>query len=302
MEGEVTARPSTIVNADLIIMKGLNQVSIPFALGKRKQQQTIPEKILLPLIIEIEQIVNGVSQLVNTLIFAAWLAGNIMITQINNIIDNVNSFGSNIPNVNPDLLGDIEGLPLIPINEIVTFGGDRIGMLLLENDFVNVPKIIKIDTVANQSVAPSITSEVLGFELSFNDFAQYVLGMDLSAIDYGANKVNIDNATILSAENIYKKFHYINSFVPTDIADTDDNPLTPQLHNQWKLYEFDNVPFCYEDYLKVRKDNKIIFVDKFGLVEGIEWNIFNQTAKISFRVNDLYTANLENVELIPIGR
>jgi hypothetical protein len=243
--------------------------------------------------------------LVNGLIFTVWLAGNVMITQINNIIDTVNGLpgGVSIPNINSDLLGDIEGLPLVPINEIVTFGADRIGMLLLENDFVNVPKIIKIDTVASQTSGYDWgTANVEGFEFDFNDFTQYVLGVDFSAIDYGANKVNIDNATILSAENIYKKFHYINSFVPTDVSNTDDNPLTPQLHNQWKLYEFDNVPFCYEDYLKVRKDNKIIFVDKFGLVEGIEWNIFNQTAKISFRVNDLYTANLENVELIPIGR
>ncbi len=302
-----TAKPSTIDNPDLVIMKGLNSVSIPFALGKRKTTQTIPEKILLPIIIEIEQIINFFSVAVNSLIFAAWLAGNIMITQINNIIDAVNSLpgGANIPNVNSQLLGDIPDLPLIPLSEIVSAGDDRIGMLLLENDFINVPKIIKIDAVADQSdsVNPfDFTQGIAGFEFSFDDFTNYVLGISLSSIDYGANKVNSDNATILSAENIYKKFHYINSFVPTDVSDTDDNPLTPQLHNQWKLYEFENVPFCFEDYLKVKNDNKIIFVDKFGLVEGIEWNIFNETAKITFRVNELYTLNLENVELIPLGR
>ena len=302
-----TAKPITIDNTDLVIMKGLNSVSIPFALGKRKTQDTIPEKILIPIIIEIEQIVNTVSQLVNGLIFAAWLAGNIMITQINNIIDTVNGLpgGINIPNIDPNLLGEISELPLVPINEIISIGDNRIGMLLLENDFINVPKIIKIDVVADQSnsVNPFVdAANIAGFEFSFNDFVTYVGGIDLSSIDYGANKVNVDNATILSAENIYKKFHYINSFVPTDVADTDDNPLTPQLHNQWKLYEFENVPFCFEDYLKVKNDNKIIFVDKFGLVEGIEWNIFNETAKITFRVNELYTLNLENVELIPLGR
>ena len=302
-----TAKPITIDNTDLVIMKGLNSVSIPFALGKRKTTQTVPEKILIPIIIEIEQIVNTVSQLVNGLIFAAWLAGNIMITQINNIIDTVNGLpgGVNIPNIDPNLLGEISELPLVPINEIISIGDNRIGMLLLENDFINVPKIIKIDVVADQSnsVNPfDFAANIAGFEFSFNDFVTYVGGIDLSSIDYGANKVNADNATILSAENIYKKFHYINSFVPTDLADTDDNPLTPQLHNQWKLYEFENVPFCFEDYLKVKNDNKIIFVDKFGLVEGIEWNIFNETAKITFRVNELYTLNLENVELIPLGR
>ena len=310
-----TAKPSTIDNTDLVIMKGLNSVSIPFALGKRKTTQTVPEKILLPIIIEIESIINRFSIAVNSLIFSAWLAGNIMITQINNIIDAVNGLpgGVNIPNIDPNLLGEIQELPLVPINEIFATGESRIGMLLLENDFINVPKIIKIgnDTgipaeqegLSLSFLAPPFgNTSIAGFEFNFDDFVLYVGGMDFSSIDYGANKVNVDNATILSAENIYKKFHYINSFVPTDIADTDDNPLTPQLHNQWKLYEFENVPFCFEDYLKVKNDNKIIFVDKFGLVEGIEWNIFNETAKITFRVNELYTLNLENVELIPLGR
>ena len=288
---------------DLTLMKGLNQVSIPFALGKRKETKTIPEKILLPIIIEIEQIINGVSVLVNGLIFAVWLAGNVMITQINNIIDTVNGLpgGVDIPNINPDILGDIEELPLVPINEIVSIGDNRIGMLLLENDFINVPKIVKIDTVATQTTDFDWgTGQVAGVEIDLNVFTEYVIGISLSNIDYGANKVNIDNDTILSAENIYNKFHYINSFVPTTNGDpTNTSDLK---HNQWKLYEFENVPFCYEDYLKVRKDNKIIFVDKFGLIDGIEWNIYNENAKISFRVNELYTLNLENVELIPIGR
>jgi len=288
---------------DYTLMKGLNQVSIPFALGKRKVGQTIPEKILIPIIIEIEQIVNAMSQTVNTLVFAAWLAGNVMITQINNIITSVNALpgGISIPTIDPNLLGEIEELPLIPINEIVSVGDNRSGMLLLENDFINVPKIIKIDTVATQTPpAPIVTGGVLGFEFSFNDAIEYVGGIDLSAIDYGANKVNADNDTIVSAENIYKKFHYINSFVPTTNGDPTD--LSDLQHNQWKIYEFNNVPFCFEAYEKVRKDNKIIFVDKFGLVESIEWNIFKQTANIRFRVNELYTNNLENVELIPIGR
>ena len=200
------------------------------------------------------------------------------------------------------MLGEISELPFIDINNTAGDPNERIGMLLLENDFINVPKIIKVNTVAEQSTPPVITGNVLGFEFSFSEYLEFGGNVVYSDIDYKANILNVDNATILSAENIYKKFHYINSFVPTDVSDTDDNPLTPQLHNQWKLYEFENVPFCFEDYLKVKNDNKIIFVDKFGLVEGIEWNIFNETAKITFRVNELYTLNLENVELIPLGR
>jgi len=299
-----TAKPITIDNADLVIMKGLNSVAIPYALGKRKETLTVPEKILLPIINEIEQIINSISLLVNGVVFTAWVAGNVMITQINNIIDAVNTLpgGTDIPNIDTNLLGEISELPFIDINNTAGDPNERIGMLLLENDFINVPKIIKVNTVAEQSTPPVITGNVLGFEFSFSEYLEFGGNVVYSNVDYKANILNVDNATILSAENIYKKFHYINSFVPTDVSDTDDNPLTPQLHNQWKLYEFENVPFCFEDYLKVKNDNKIIFVDKFGLVEGIEWNIFNETAKITFRVNELYTLNLENVELIPLGR
>ena len=298
-----TAKPITIDNADLVIMKGLNSVAIPYALGKRKETLTVPEKVLLPIINEIEQIINSISLLINGVVFTAWVAGNVMLTQINNIIDAVNGLpgGTDIPNIDPNLLGDISELPFVDINNTAGDPNERIG-ILIENDFINVPKIIKVNTVAEQSTPPVITGTVLGFQFSFSEYLEFGANVLYSDIDYKANILNVDNATILSAENIYKKFHYINSFVPTDIADTDDNPLTPQLHNQWKLYEFENVPFCFEDYLKVKNDNKIIFVDKFGLVEGIEWNIFNETAKISFRVNELYTLNLENVELIPLGR
>tara|TARA_R110000824_G_scaffold399673_1_gene605457 strand:- start:1392 stop:3506 length:2115 start_codon:yes stop_codon:yes gene_type:complete len=299
-----TAKPITIDNADLVIMKGLNSVAIPYALGKRKETLTVPEKVLLPIINEIEQIINSISLLINGVVFTAWVAGNVMLTQINNIIDAVNGLpgGTDIPNIDPNLLGDISELPFVDINNTAGDPNERIGMLLIENDFINVPKIIKLNTVAEQSTPPVITGTVLGFQFSFSEYLEFGANVLYSDIDYKANILNVDNATILSAENIYKKFHYINSFVPTDVSDTDDNPLTPQLHNQWKLYEFENVPFCFEDYLKVKNDNKIIFVDKFGLVEGIEWNIFNETAKITFRVNELYTLNLENVELIPLGR
>ena len=165
-----------------------------------------------------------------------------------------------------------------------------------------MPKVVKLDVNAVQESTVELDSNVLGFNVDLDEYLEFLGGNIISGISYEANRLNTDNITVLSAENLYKKFHYINSFVPTDVADTNGSDLTPQLHNQWKIYEFENVPFCFADYLKVRNDNKIIFVDKFGLVESIDWNIFEETANIRFRVNELYTLNLENKELIPLGR
>jgi hypothetical protein len=299
---QVITTPKT-TPTDKTLMKGLNQVSIPFALGKRKNNYTVPEDILIPIVNEIWQITQSFAILINGLVATTWLAGNVIITQINNVISTVNALPAtvDIPLINPNLLGSLDQLPLF---DIVDFGNvnNRIGMLLLENDFINVPKVVKLDVNAIQSTDLEYESNLFGFPIDVADFVEAIGGLSFSGIDYESNRLNADNITILSAENLYKKFHYINSFVPTDVADTNGSDLTPQLHNQWKIYEFENVPFCFEDYLKVRNDNKIIFVDKFGLVESIDWNIFDETANIRFRVNELYTLNLENKELIPLGR
>ena len=66
--------------------------------------------------------------------------------------------------------------------------------------------------------------------------------------------------------------------------------------------EFENVPFCYEDYLKVKSNNNITFAGQVGLIESLEWDVYNQTAKISFRINELWTANLKVQNNEPIGR
>lgn len=57
-----------------------------------------------------------------------------------------------------------------------------------------------------------------------------------------------------------------------------------------------------EDYLKVKSNNNIIFADKVGRIESLEWDVYNQTAKISFRINELWTNNLEINYNEPIGR
>ena len=63
--------------------------------------------------------------------------------------------------------------------------------------------------------------------------------------------------------------------------------------NQYKIYEVSSVPFCFEDYEKVRNNNKIIDGEKEGIIDSLTWNIYNQTADIKFRINEIYTKNLK---------
>ena len=118
-------------------------------------------------------------------------------------------------------------------------------MLLLENDFVNVPKVF----IIQEGSIP--------------------------------RKTDVDET--LNAKYLWDNYHFINSFYPIQGK-----------HNQYIKRTFDNVPFCFEDYQKVKLDNRIL--TNFGesaLVDSLEWNVYQQSANIKYRVNKLYYNNFK---------
>lgn len=162
-------QPLTVSNIKLKLMKGLKQVIIPFALGKRKEDLTLPEQLL-------DTFLTAIGAVLNVLIIAA-----------NAVIDLVNAIGKIIKVLSNilDFFGvdnnleapSIEPIPSVDFGSIIN---DRIGMLLLENDSVIVPKILMVEQ---------------------------------GSIDRNT-KLTSDHATVLSARYLYENFHYINSFAP----------------------------------------------------------------------------------------
>jgi len=159
-----------------------------------------------------------------------------------------------LPKVNIKKLKEPKG-PTQPINLAATIT-DRIGMLALSGDKTGEPKIIKI-TGSGNSV-----------------------------------KVAADNETFLSAENLLKKYYYIDSVAPS---------TANRIGNQWYIYEMENVPFCEEDYLTVRGVNDPSGSAKILSPEGrpakiisISWNLWNDTADIIYWENKLWTDNLQS--------
>ena len=153
---------------------------------------------MTPIVNEIWQITQGFGILINGLVAATWLAGNVLITQINNIISTVNALPGtvDIPLINPNLLGSLDQFPSI---DIVDFGAvnNRIGMLLLENDFINVPKVVKLDVNAVQESTVELDSNVLGFNVDLDEYLEFLGGNIISGISYEANRLNTDNITVL---------------------------------------------------------------------------------------------------------
>ena len=104
-------------------------------------------------------------------------------------------------------------------------------------------------------------------------------------------KLDVRNDIIINALYLYKKYHFINTFVGND-------------HNQYKIYEIDEIPFCYDDYGRV-KNNNIIF-DSDGVTKGevinLKWNIYKQTASIKYKLREKYTDNLQEIIIYSDGR
>jgi hypothetical protein len=235
---QIQTLPKTIINKDMVLAKGFDRRSIPYALGKRKTDFTVPEKIIRALAKVIDPVVGTLIKLVNAIIRVI----NAIVEAIKKLLNLLRKIGIKI-DFDPDPIKEIQYTPL---GELID---DRIGMLMLENDFISAPKMLLIDEKSNAR----------------------------------KTKLTSDNETTVNAGYLWNNFHLIDSFDFSIFANT----------NQYKIYEISNVPFCFEDYEKVRNNNKIIDGEKEGIIDSLTWNIYNQTADIKFRINEIYTKNLE---------
>lgn len=103
------------------------------------------------------------------------------------------------------------------------------------------------------------------------------------------NKIPASINNQLQAKDLWNDFHFINSFVPT--LDPLDGILK---HNQQEIYGEIEVPFCHEDYIKLVGNNRFKTLDgKSGEITTLNWSPYKSSAKISYKINELYTKNLK---------
>ena len=136
---QVTLRPQNILNNELVLMKGLNQVEFAYALGKRKVELTAVERLFDEINEQIDNIVGGAVDLLNTIIYVI----NDVIDGINNLVDFFEDLGGL---VGFDItIPDIPQIPDVPYSPLGELLDNRIGMLLLEKDSFMVDKILRIE-------------------------------------------------------------------------------------------------------------------------------------------------------------
>lgn len=141
----------------------------------------------------------------------------------------------------------------------------------------------------------SLIEDRIGMLKMENDF---VTVPKILVIDKASNprytKIAGNNESVLSADILWNKFHSISSFDSEQYAD----------HNQHIKKTISVTNFCYEDYLKVKNNNFIYDSDGVskGRIDLLEWNPIQETARIDYRINQVYTKNLKTVKIIPNGR
>lgn len=135
---QVIFRPNIYQDEDLVMMKGLEEVRIPFALAKRKTDLTIPEQIVKTFLDALSIVLNVVINTMNTLINTV----NNVTGIVNDIIDAFDLIGIDIPFSLPS----INNISPVNLGNIIE---NRINMMKLETDFTSVPKIFLMDLGAS---------------------------------------------------------------------------------------------------------------------------------------------------------
>lgn len=152
------------------LLKNANAIEIPFARAVRKDDLT-----------GVERIVDVLLTIYQPIIFAVVTVANGAIGVVNGFIKAVNRVKKALRTIGIKVRADFQTIDPVENPRIDQIIDNRIGMMLLEKDLINVPKLALLD----------VNSDALKTKLSF------------------------DNQTKVNAVFLYKQFHEVDSFAPT---------------------------------------------------------------------------------------
>lgn len=222
---QMTLSPVITSNVKNILLKGLHQVNINYALAKRKTDLT-----------RVEQLFNLITNKLGTL----W----------SDFVSALGGIGASLPN---DIIND------------------RVGAMLLSSDFTGIQKLVVVDERTSQMS---------------NDFG-----------NYNCNKISVDNSYTSNyrsngggwtdAFRLAKDYHSASWAINT----LEGSVTYP---NQYLVYKDKEVPLCCSAFANLINNNIIQTFDfKKGRLDSMRWNPFNETAKVDYRIKQVYTNNLK---------
>ena len=207
-----------------------------------------------------EKVVDLVSKIVQSVIKAMLKIQNALVKLANGVIDGVNFLLKLINATLPPLLNTKKPIPLLVSNLKTT----DVNSLNITTEFKRVGTLL----------------------LSQDQFSVDKIML----LDNG--KITEDSLQDLSPAYLHRLFlSDSNSFVPSD-----EYPNA----NQYARYSAENHPFCISDYLLLKRNkNRILSPSgEEAEIESLKWNISTSTASIFYRVNRLFTNNLQEKIII----
>ncbi len=160
-----------------------------------------------------------------------------------------------LPGVNLNTIS----VPSTNVNKLNLSGliSNRIGMMALSGDLIGVQKVVMVEGS----------------------------GWDV--------KIRSDNDTFLSAENLWNRFHYIESMCPS---------TSKPNANQMYVYDIPIIPFCKSDFLLIKNGANIVSPEGNPCkLLALKWNFWDNKASIRYAEEKIYTNNLQETLLINTG-
>lgn len=154
-------------------------------------------------------------------------------------------------------------IPAFPPNPIKA----RIGMMLLSSDFIGVQKVLVINS-----------TPLVGQNVPSNAFT-----------------LHSNNTLLTAARTLMDDLHFTNFAV----RKLTTSGISKNDHNQWLTYTDKEIPFCCDDYNKLLNNNYCKTYDqKQAKVKSLVWKPDSNTARITYRVKQQYTKNLNQFYII----
>lgn len=226
--------PNVVYDKRNILLKNLEEITLQYALAKRKTNLNAVEHVVGFVYDVAAQIYNAVTGFFNVVI---------------KIINGILSVIGFLTGGNPPQVPLIAPFPPNPIKA-------RIGMMLLSSDFIGVPKILVIDA---------------------------------------HKRLHSNNLNLTAARTLADTLHFTNFA----IRKINTSGLQKSDHNQWITYTDKEIPFCCDDYLKLLNNNYCKTHDgRIAKVKSIVWKPERSTARITYRVKEMYTLNLNQTYVI----
>jgi|GEM_PF-1277092 len=218
-----------------VMLKGLNEIQLSFAQAKRKEDYTL-----------IETLMQGVCDLFYILYSGIYASVDIIIGAINYAV-NLIGWSSTVTNTLPQ--GQTWLLQ------------KREGAMLLDNEYIGIPKLLLGDANVNVATIPVQPSGVV-------------------VVKY----LSFVNSIFVNAYFLLMNYHAYSFWQDS----------TLNIHNQYLKYKNKEIPFCCIDYISMLNSNWCITADgKQAKVQRLVWTPENDEAIIDIDVKEKYTNNLK---------